>query len=171
MDSIQLRQSTIADFPHFYPIFKLSLETLFPEYTKATKAYFSTVRFKKPVIRKSLKEESKLLFLALNKEKIVGFLLVNKVDVGVSMAVWLAVLPEYQGHGIASGLITLWEKKVKQDGAHALQVWTQEKNISFYEKCGFTLVGLFPKAWYGIDINLLYKPIQSPKEKHYLKNT
>lgn len=169
MEGLLIRQGTTEDVPALIPFFKRSLVELFPEYTANTHAFFTEMRYSTANIHKSLNNELIYLFIATHMEKVIGYFMAYKPSGGVSMAIWIAVEPSYQKHGIASKLLALWEDSAKKDGAHALQLWTGDKNIPFYQRRGLTIVGKFPKAWYGIDINLLYKQIQKPKEENYIR--
>lgn len=169
MDSLTVRQATLKDFSAFYPVFKTCLQTLFPEYSPHSIAFFTDVPYEKSSLKSQIKNKEKILMLALDGTSVVGFFLVQKHYYGVSMATWLAVLPEYQKHGLASKLITLWEEITSDQGGHALMVWTNDKNVPFYKNRGFILSGKFPKAWYGINVNLLYKGFREPDEKNYLQ--
>lgn len=168
MEGIHIRQGTAKDIHSLFPFFKRSLVELFPEYTANTHAFFTEMRYSEANIRRSFNNDLIYLFVAQHNKTFIGYFLAYKPTGGVSMAIWIAVDPDYQKHGIASRLLELWEDAAKKGGAHALQLWTGDKNVPFYQRRGLKLVGKFPKAWYGIDINLLYKQIQEPKEKNYI---
>lgn len=117
-----------------------------------------------------LRKRAVNLFLAFDHDRIIGYFLTHKTHAGVAMAIWIAVHSEFQKKGIATKLVQIWEETAVYEGAHALQLWTRDHNVPFYKNRGFTLVGKFPNAWYGVDINMLYKLIQKPEEKHFLKD-
>lgn len=113
----------------------------------------------------------KYVYLSEDEGKLVGYLLVAKSIAGVAFADWLAVDNKYQKKGIATKLISMWEKDAIEEGAHALYLWTtNDYNINFYKNRGFSLSGKFPKAWHGIDTYLMCKILREPKEENYLKN-
>lgn len=168
MSDYTVRLGTTEDLHTFFPVFKQSLQTQFPEYTPIIRDYFTDVPYSFKNLHLSLEQQNIYLFLAFYKDQVAGYFLTYTPNNGVSMAIWLAVLDEFQHKGLATKLLALWEKEAKKDGAHALQLWTQDRNLPFYKNRGFTLVGKFPKAWYGVDINLLYKIIAEPKEENYL---
>lgn len=144
------------------------MQTQFPEYTHTIREYFTDVPYSKENLKLALEQQNIYLFLAFYKHDLAGYFMAYTHKNGVSMAIWLAVLDEFQHKGLATKLLAAWEKEAKKDGAHALQLWTQDRNLAFYKNRGLTLVGKFPKAWYGLDINLLYKIIGEPKEENYL---
>ena len=54
----------------------------------------------------------------------------------------LAVLPEYQGKGIASRLITAFEERCRENGMVKIEVFTHRTNstaIRLYERNGYTV--------------------------------
>lgn len=168
MSDYTVRLATKQDLEVFFPILKKSLHTQFPEYTPITKDYFTDVPYTLENLHLALEQKNIYLFLAFYKTTIAGYFITYTPKSGVSMAIWLAVLDEFQHKGIATKLLALWEESAKKDGAHALQVWTNERNLDFYQKRRLTLMGKFPKAWYGVDIYMLYKIIAEPKEENYL---
>ncbi len=107
--------------------------------------------------------------MAKDKDQIVGFLMVSAAYGGVSFGNWLVVCRNYQRQGIASKLLKIWEKEAKKWGCHKLHLLTEGRNVSFYQKRGFILLGLIPKNYFGADDFYFYKTIQEPKEENYLK--
>jgi GNAT superfamily N-acetyltransferase len=168
MADFTVRLGTAADIPQFFPFFHKSLHEQFPEYTELTRDYFTDVPYSQENMYLAMQQQSIHMFLAFHKEEVVGYFLAYRQKSGVSMAIWIAVHEDYQHKGLATRLVELWEEEAKKEGAHALQLWTRDKNLPFYKNRGFTLVGKFPKAWYGVDINLLYRIIQEPNEEKYL---
>lgn len=164
-----IRLATKGDLQVFFPVFKNSLQTQFPEYTPVTRDYFTDEPYTLENLHMGLDQQTIYIFLAFQKEIIAGYFLAYKPKNGVSMAIWLAVLDDYQHKGLATKLLNAWETTAKKDGAHALQLWTNERNINFYKNRGLLHMGKFPKAWYGVDIHMLYKIIGNPIEKHYLQ--
>lgn len=160
-----------SDYEIFYEIFIKSLKKQFPEYSKNSISYLTEVDWSWKWINKQLKIKKKIALLAKNeKREIVGFLLYSKNYGGVSLISWLAVEEKFQGQGIATNLLSIWEKDAHENGAHALQVWTTKKNSEFYKNRGFTLSGELPSFWFGIDHLLFYKIIGKPDEKNYLRD-
>lgn len=84
--------------------------------------------------------------------------------------VWYTFLDStFQKHGIASELLSLWEKDAFGEGAHILQLWTTKNDIPFYLNRGFKKGGSFPQSWFGVDHFLFYKILRKPNEKVFLK--
>ncbi len=169
MKDIKTREATINDFDLFYPFFKKCINNLFPQFTLATQQFYLQEEFKKSVIRKGLTKKKKSLYLAFKNDTVIGILLVDKTYGGICFASWLAVDPSFQKHGVASSLLSLWEKQVVKDGGHATLLWTSKNNIPFYKNREYILIGEFPQAWFGIDYYQFYKPLALPEEKNYLR--
>lgn len=167
MSNISYHLATAEEIPEFHKLFSYTIRELFCEYSKQTQDYFLSKDYDEWWMTKSVKENSKYLFLAKDNEKTIGYIFFNKLYGGVTMASWIAVLPEYQNRGIAKKLLELWENWAKEHGAHALQIWTQNKNVSYYQKRGFSLSGNFPHAWFGMTTNLLYKILKEVDPKSY----
>lgn len=169
-NNIIYRKGTVEDIPAFLTFFKISLPILFPEYSPNSVNCIVEYDFGPKQLTKKLNSGDNKVYLAFNNEEIMGYLFIEKTIFGVSYAHWLGVDKQYQKQGIASQLLTLWEQDAYLEGAHALHLWTSEKIVEFYEKCGFSYGGLFPKAWYGEDSYLIYKILRKPEEKNFLKD-
>lgn len=168
-EKISYKKLETEDFEAFYEFFSKSLKELFPHYHPRAIDQYLTGDYSKETLQNLLKNGKKTAFLAYTDNKIIGFMLVSKTFGGVSFGNWLAVDCDYQNRGIGSKLLYVWEKQAEED-AHTLQVWTTDLRVNFYKRKGFTLVGNFPKAWFGVDHYLLFKLLQDPQPKHYLKD-
>lgn len=169
MKDISFKQASIAEFENFYPFFKNSISELFPYYPDHIVDFYFEGTYKKEPLKKDLETKGKRVYFALHKESIVGFLLVNKSYLGVAFAHWLAVVPQWQQKGVASKLLSLWEKDVLKEGGHALQLWTTNNNLHYYTNRGFILMGEFPNAWFGMNNFMLYKTLRKAEQKNYLR--
>lgn len=164
------RQGTEADIPAFLAFFRTSIPILFPQYSPNSVTYEVDVDYSPEFLTRKLKSGGKKVYLALDGDKIVGYIMVMDSIAGVAFADWLAVDKKYQKRGVASALLALWEKEALLEGAHALHLWTTENNLTFYKNRGFTNGGLFPKAWHGEDCYLIYRALREPEEKNFLKS-
>ena len=169
MKDVIIREATRKDFDLFYPFFKKCINGLFPQFTFITREFYLQEEFAENILEKALAQKKKFLYVALDDSTVIGILLVDKLYGGVGFAVWLAVDPLSQKHGIASSLLSLWEKNIVINGGHAAQLWTSKNNIHFYKKRGYILIGEFPQAWFGMDYYHFYKPLAAAEERNYLK--
>jgi GNAT superfamily N-acetyltransferase len=165
-----IRRLTEADLDIFFTTFSSLLETQFPEYTERSINYMLTNprAWNKENFRSVLERESRIVLGAFIEESLVGLIEAEEPFGGVSLGVWLMVDPPFQKHGIGTALLTEWAKKVKELGGHNLYLYAEKRNKAFYEKVGFTLVGLQEKAWFGVDVYIFTKLIQEPKEENFL---
>lgn len=171
MNNIGFKQGDITDFESFYSLFSLSLTNQFPHYGPNVVAYYLGIDYPKDSLKEQVEKGKKIIFLAINDEKkVIGYLYAGKCYGGVSTAFWLAVEPAYQKKGLASKLLTMWKDTTVLNGGHQLHLWTTKEKISFYKKRGFSLIGEFPEAWFGVTLYALYKKLQNAKEENYLKD-
>lgn len=169
MKDITFSQGKISDFDEFYSVFVKNLKEQFVEYTKNTVEFYLDDAYKKESLKEQIENGKKAYFIAKYKnKKIVGYFLVTKTFGGVGFANWIGVVKEFQNKGIATNLLNIWEKYALKQKAHALQLWTTERNIDFYKNRGFIKAGELPKFWFGIDHYLFYKHLQTPREENYL---
>ncbi|MDD5750062.1 MAG: GNAT family N-acetyltransferase [Candidatus Pacebacteria bacterium] len=167
---IVFRRAGVGDLPGFFALFSKTIQDYFPEYPAKTRKYFLAKEYSPLAVRAQLKAKEIAIYLALASGGAVGYLMVRPITGGVTLAVWLAVDKDFQGRGIASRLLRMWEKEARQDGFHKLHLWTDKRNLRFYKSRGFVYVGKIPQNYYGADDYLFYKTVQPPKEKKYLSH-
>lgn len=162
-------RASVADFDQFYDLLTKTLKGNYFLYSKNSADFTLDEDLPGEDLKKYLREGKRLLYLAYSKNKIVGYLLTFKARAGVAFAQWLAVDALFQNHGIASQLLSFWEKEAFKDGAHSLQLWTTKNDIPFYLNRGFKKGGSFPQGWFGVDHYLFYKILRKPDEKVFLR--
>jgi ribosomal protein S18 acetylase RimI-like enzyme len=153
----------------FYNYFSLTLSENFPHYTKKTIKYFTGKAFTEEAFWKDVKTGERKIYLAVIKNKIVGYLVSLPSYGGIGFCNWVAVDKNYRGLGIASALLDIWEKDALEEGAHKLELWTDQRNISFYKKRGFELLGKIPDNYFGKDDYLFYKTLRKSSEANLFK--
>ncbi len=174
--SMNYRKATLNDLDKFHAFFTKRLKKDFlrsrdnpDNYSALTIEYLYNEQFNKKYFTDKIKSGNKIVYLALDNREIIGFLVVETIDGGVSFGLWLAVDEDQRGKGVASSLLKLWEKEVIDWGGHNIYLYTEKRNLQFYKKRGFTFIGLIPKSWFGSDHYLFHKIIQEPKEENYLR--
>ena len=167
---ITYRKGTNNDIPAFLAFFKASIPALFPQYSPLSIRFTLDVDYGPQWLTERLQKGNKKIFIALQKEEIIGYILFTKSIVGVSFADWLAVGKMHQKQGVASRLLAIWKEEALLEGAHSLQLWTSKNTVEFYKKRGFSCGGIFPQAWHGEDCYLIYTSLREPDEKNFLKD-
>ena len=158
------------DLDEFFKVFSGLIQSEMLEYSERTRKYFYTNNraINKKVLKRKLGEGNIVLSATL-KKKIVGILIADRPFGGISICHWLAVDRQFQMMGIGRSLLLGWEKISKDDGAHGLRLETDKRNIDFYKKMGFSLIGLDKRGEFGTDNYVMKKLIQTPKEENFLK--
>ena len=90
-----------------------------------------------------------------------GFI-VYRVAVDEAEIITIGVNPEMRRKGIASAMIAIVEKTIKNQGVKKLFLEVASNNSAgkkLYENCGFNVVGLRPKYYDGVDAILMSKDI------------
>ena len=167
---VKVRLAEEKDLPAFFKFFEYCIEKNFPEYSLMARKYIVKEGYGFNKFEKGIKTGGIEIFLALLEEKIVGFLFVKLHFGGVAWGEWFAVRREYQRQGIASLLLKAWERKAFKDGAHKLEFFTDKRNVSFYQKRGFVLVGMIPDSYFGADDYIFYKTLSKSDENKFLKD-
>lgn len=160
----------VSNLDRFFTLFEKSISTQFPEYTQNTRNYFTKKESSKKQFKHLIKKGKKKIFIAIANGKIVGYLTASKIYGGIGFCEWLGVSDEYQHKGVGTALLKKYETMSLKKGAHKIHLWTANKNISFYKKNGYILVGNIPENYFGTDEYLMYKILQEAKEVNYLKD-
>ena len=93
--------------------------------------------------------ENDILYIAVEEEKITGFITIKEKNDDVAEVSWMAVDPTVQRQGIGAGLIEKVAVDLKEAGFQVLEVKTlseradyepYEKTRAFYRKVGFVLL-------------------------------
>lgn len=167
---MKIYKANLNDIEKFFSFFEKSIFNEFPEYNDKIKKYFIETDYSKESISNLLEKGSYDLFLAEENEEIVGYLLVSKIYGGIAWGNWIAVDKNHQGKGIATSLLKMWEENSINEGAHKLELWSDERNVEFYTNRGFSLLGKIPSNYFGLDDYFFYKSIGEPNESSFLKS-
>lgn len=90
-----------------------------------------------------------------------GFI-VYRIVVDEAEIITIGVNPDFRRNGIASAMIGIIEKTIKNQGVKKLFLEVALNNIpaqKLYENCGFLTVGLRPKYYDGVDAILMSKDL------------
>ena len=90
-----------------------------------------------------------------------GFI-VYRIIVDEAEIITIGVNPDMRRQGIASAMIGIIEKTIKNQGVKKLFLEVALNNIpglKLYENCGFKQVGLRPKYYDGVDAILMSKDL------------
>lgn len=167
---IKIVQASERDLDRFFHLFSKTLRADFPEYSKNTISYFLKEEFSKKQINNDLKKKKTRLYLAFLGKTIVGYLLAASSYGGVGFISWIAVDQKFRRKGAASALLNKWEEQSKKEGLHKVHLWTDKRNLEFYKKRGYVLVGRIPDNFMGAEDYLFYKTLQKSSEKNFLKD-
>ena len=90
-----------------------------------------------------------------------GFI-VYRIVLDEAEIITIGVNPEMRRQGIASAMIGIIEKSIKNQGVKKLFLEVASNNVAgkkLYENCGFLPAGLRPKYYDGVDAILMSKDI------------
>jgi len=160
----RVKRATVKDINPFWEFFTASVKELFPDYAEKTKNYYLKKEYTKKSVRKCIKNKTATLLLALdNDKKIMGYIMGGIPFGGIAYVSWIAVDKPFQGQGMGSKLLRRYEFIAKRQGVHKIHIWTTKRNIKFYKKNNYRLLGHISKNYFGEDDWFLYKSIQSPE--------
>lgn len=160
---IRIKRANHNDISLFWDFFSNSVKSQFPVYSEKAKNYYLKKDYTKNNIRKWLKHRNITLLLAVCDKAIVGYLMASYPFGGVPYISWIAVEETLHGMGIGTKLLKRYETIAKRRGIHKIHLWTDKRNVRFYKKRGYILVGHIPQNFFGADDWLFYKTLQSPQ--------
>ena len=170
MENIKVVKGTLKQFEDFYKLWRKTLEEGLFLYSKNSVMFTIEEELPKEFLKAEIGKGNKYLFLTYQDNKPAGYLLTNKTKGGIAFGHWLGVDSKFQKQGVASTLLSFWEKDALKEGAHKLQLWTTRNNLTFYKNRGFIKGGNFPDSWFGVDHFLLYKTLRKSDEKLFLRD-
>jgi len=162
---ILIKKVKKEDLPEFYNHYKSWVMELFPEYSENLKKKMTEKLFGKEYILERIKEG--IVLVALSGENPVGMFMADPPLGGLSYGVWLMVDVNCQGKGIGKSLLERWEEEALKQGCHNLRLEADHRNVGFYERMGFKLIGIEEKGYFGTDNYLFQKIIAEPNEKNF----
>ena len=126
---VEIRQETKKDYEEVYKVIKIAFETA--EHSDGNEQDLVVA------LRNSSSFIPELSLVAIQDNKIVGYILFTKIKIGeyeeLALAP-LAILPEYQKQGIGKQLIKKGHQMAKQLGYHFSIVLGSE---TYYSKSGY----------------------------------
>ena len=143
---LEIRKETKRDYEEVYNVIKIAFESA--EHSDGNEQDLVVA------LRSSSKFIPELSLVAIQDNKIIGYILFTKIKIGEYEELALAplgILPEYQKQGIGTKLIEQGHKIAKKLGYHYSIVLGSEK---YYTKFGY-----IPASQYGIKA-----PFEVPNE-------
>jgi GNAT superfamily N-acetyltransferase len=153
----QLKSDQIKDF---FNLFKQITTTDFKNWTKESKDYWYEKQYTPQYWKDNIENKNFPIFVAYDKEKMIGFVITESLDFGVAYLGWLGVLKEYRRKGIAKALLDRLESWCRDNGVHKIELETQEKDLrKFYEEHGYTFEGTRKNSWQHLDSDMFGKEL------------
>lgn len=155
---------TLPGINIFWPVFSEVLKYQFPGYSETVVKYLLEKIYTLYAFEYWLKIGEKTIIAAYDRDKIVGFAVIDRAYGGVSFCRWLGVLPEFQRKGIGKKLINEWTNIAINSGCHKIEVASQPEAKDFYQKSGLKLEGKRELSYFGIDQYIFGKVIGKPND-------
>lgn len=163
MADYQVKKLDLKDFSRFYRFASDFILNKYQDYPPEVRRKYLEIDLDQKQLKKKLKQGKAEVLIAFLNREIVGFTVLNFEPGGGVHVQWLAVDERYRGQGVGSRLLQLTEKVAKDHQCHFIVLYTEsEKNIKYYEKRGYKLVGLLKESWFGMNENLMQKSLCPP---------
>jgi ribosomal protein S18 acetylase RimI-like enzyme len=160
---IRYQKLTEKDRLQFDKIFIHSMKNYFPEYKKEVVKHFVSKKYRDEIWDVTIR------LGAFEKSKLVGYIISEWYSGGIVYIFWYAVHEKYRRQGIGKQLLTLTEKLAKKTGAHGIKLDADRRNVEFYKKAGYEILGYDENSYYGADNYQLKKHLQKANVSHFFK--
>ena len=142
-------QLTKPRFDEFYKLFEDIMKEGYSNFSPALIEYFLKNDYSKMTFQFWLERNFRRFTLAIEDNRIIGFLIGDHTYGGVGFISWVGVIPEYRGKGIGNQLLKDYEAFAISRKAHLLELFTYDKVIGFYLVNGFKEIGRREMGFYG----------------------
>ena len=157
---------TVQNFPLFYKLFEELMLEGYETFSKDLRSYFLARDYSSMNFFSWLERNFRKILLAVEPPQqefapsiAKAFLVGDHTYGGVGFISWLGVKKEFRRQGIGSRLIKTYEDYARSKKAHLLELYTSEKNVSFYLKHGFKEIGRRTEGYYGQKNIIMDKPL------------
>jgi len=148
MTILSLKPENLTDF---FPFFKKLMKENFAFYHPKVIDYFLNKIYSQQNLHYQLINGYRIILVAYEEEKPLGFTMSDEPYGGVSFLRWLAVDKNHQKKGVGKALVFEWEKIAKNQGCHKMELAAYPLFTPFYEKCGFEKEGLRKMSYFGVN--------------------
>ncbi|OGC69318.1 hypothetical protein A2415_02990 [candidate division WWE3 bacterium RIFOXYC1_FULL_39_7] len=152
MENINVQKIEKSDAERFFELYKAISLSDFDKWSEESKEKWFSDDYSLDYWKNLLEEDKLPIFVAVENNKFVGYVMLEGINFGVGYLGWIGVLKDLQGKGVGSILIKKIEDWSSRNGIHKLELETQEPTLQiFYEKHGFTLEGIRKNSWQHLD--------------------
>lgn len=144
MKITQISQDKSNDF---FELYKEIVESDFKEWTLESKTEWLTKKYSASFWRNVL-EDDMPIFVAFEKNKMVGYVALESITSGVGYLGWIGVLKKYRTKGLGADLMSEMEKWCVKNRLHKIELETQIEELTpFFEKQKYVLEGIRKNSW------------------------
>lgn len=148
---IKITKLTNSKAKDFFELYKSLVHSDFGEWSTESKNKWINDDYSLSFWKSKIKEDIPV-FIAEEKNKMVGYVAVEAINFGVVYIGWIGVLKEYRKSGVGNDLLKEVEKWSKNNNYHKLELETQIKELlPFFTKYGFLLEGVRKNSWQKLD--------------------
>jgi len=168
-ETISIKRISFDEFDQFYDFFESNTRKLFPQYDpKAIEIMLkSDSRLE---LKKKLKKKQLSFFVGLVNDQVAASLIADFAPYGgISEFHWLMTDPKHQKKGLASSLLQFAEADLIDQGAHKVKLDADQRNLNFYQKRGYQIVGKIDEHYFGTEDYIMAKSLQKAKPENYLR--
>jgi len=165
---IKIKKVKKEDASSSYSYFRDWVLQLFPDYKESLRKKMLEKVYNEKYISEQIAKNG-IVLMAVSENKPVGILITDPPLGGISFGIWLMVDSKLQKHGVGKSLLKKWEEEALEQGCHSLKLEADIRNVEYYKKRGFEIIGLEKKGYFGTDNYLFHKIIAEPKEENMFK--
>lgn len=169
-ETISIKQIGLDEFDKFYDFFEKNTRELFPEYgPKAVEIMLTSDS--RSGLRQKLKKGEIIVIVGLIDDKVASCVFADKLHYGGVVEIhWLMTDKNHQNKGLASAMLKFIDQLFVDQGAHLLRLGADKRNLDFYQKRGYEIIGHIDEHYFGTEDYLMAKTLQKAKPENYLRD-
>lgn len=167
----KIRKLKLNETAQVYNLVNTALKKDFKMWPKKVNDVYRKQIYNEKHFRKFFTKKKNPIFGIYDNELLMGIIAIKSEYGGVAYIDWLVVHKRYRKLGLGTKLLKVAEKWLIKNKFHYVYFHTNsQKNIEFYKKRGFELLGSQKKSWYGVDVYLMQKVLRGkPFEEIFKK--
>lgn len=154
-----IKKATVLDIDIFYELFSEIMHEGYAGYSERLINHFLTKEYSKANYYLWIERFFRNIFLAMENDKVVGFLVGDNTYGGVGFISWIGIKQQYRRQGVGASLYKVYEDFARSKNAHGIELYTYPKVAPFYLKLGFKQIGMREQGYFGQKNLIMHKKI------------
>ncbi|MEI7579326.1 MAG: GNAT family N-acetyltransferase [bacterium] len=146
-----IKDLTAPELTAFYQAFSAIMDEGYNNFPEYLKKYFMETLYPYNNFQFWLSRNIRKILITVDESNnsLAGFVVGDHTYGGVGFISWLGVLPQYRKQGLATQMLAEYEKYVLARKGFALELFTFDHLLPFYNSLGFKEIGRRDPGYFG----------------------